>query len=139
MEELEPQQPSPSFRFGAVAGGLIVLTVGIAMLLDSTGAFDIRMGRLIGPLIMIVIGAASLLNGGHIGSTCGPRVSDADPGRVGRRARGRRPRGVGGIWLIGIGSWMLVSQTHLFGLNFGNSWPLIVILAGLMIVFRGMR
>ena len=25
---------------------------------------------------------------------------------------------------------MLVSQTHLFGLNFGNSWPLVVILAG---------
>ena len=137
MEEIE-QRPARSFRFGAVAGGLIVLTVGVAMLLDSTGAFDIRIGRLIGPLIMIVIGATSLLNGGRIGSTCGPHGSDADLGKVGRRAR-RRRGGVGGIWLIGIGSWMLVSQTHLFGLNFGNSWPLIVILAGLMIVFRGMR
>jgi hypothetical protein len=138
MEETE-QQPSHSFSFGAVAGGLIVLTVGVAMLLDSTGAFDIRIGRLVGPLIMIVIGATMLLNGRGMGSACGVPATDGRPDRAGRRARRRRHSGLGGIWLIGIGSWMLVSQTHLFGLNFGNSWPLIVILAGLMIVIRGMR
>jgi hypothetical protein len=139
MEEIEPQPPSQPFRYGAVTGGLIVLTVGAAMLLDSTGTFDIRMGRLIGPLIMIVIGATSLLNGGHIGSTCGATVADTDPARAARRRQRRGRGGFGGIWLVGIGSWMLVSQTHVFGLNFGNSWPLIVILAGLMIVIRGMR
>lgn len=136
--EMEQQSPQP-LRFGAVAGGLIVLTVGAAMLLDSTGTFDIRIGRLFGPLIMIVIGATMLLNAGFVGSSCGAKVADARPGRAGRRGRHRRHSGLGGIWLIGIGSWMLVSQSHLFGLNFGNSWPLIVILAGLMIVIRGMR
>jgi hypothetical protein len=137
---MEMEQSSPhAFRFGAVTGGLIVLAVGVAMLLDSTGAFDIRIGRLIGPLIMIVIGASMLLKAGVVGSSCGGGVEDARPGRVGRRGRHRRHSGLGGIWLIGIGSWMLVSQSHLFGLNFGNSWPLIVILAGLMIVIRGMR
>jgi hypothetical protein len=129
------QQPSRGFRFGAVAGGLIVLVVGAAMLLDSTGTFDIRIGRLIGPLIMITIGATMLLNTG----ACGGDGADARPVRIGRRRRHRRGSGFGGIWLIGIGSWMLVSQTHLFGLDFRNSWPLIVILAGVMIVIRGMR
>ena len=138
MMEME-QQPSRQFQFGAVAGGLIVLVVGAAMLLDSTGTFDIRMGRLIGPLVMIVIGATSVLNDGRICSTSDPSVVDAPSGRAGRRGRRGRPRAFGGIWLIGIGSWMLVSQTHLFGLNFGNSWPLVVILAGVMIVIRGTR
>jgi len=138
MMEME-QQPSRQFQFGAVAGGLIVLVVGAAMLLDSTGTFDIRMGRLIGPLVMIVIGATSLLNDGRICSTSDPGAVDAPSGGAGRRGRRGRPRAFGGIWLIGIGSWMLVSQTHLFGLNFGNSWPLVVILAGVMIVIRGTR
>ena len=130
---MEMDQPStPSFRFGAVTGGLIVLTVGAAMLLDSTGTFDIRIGRLIGPLVMIAIGASMLLKAGGAGWMCGARRGDARPGRHGRS-------GFGGLWLIGIGSWMLVSQTHLFGLDFDNSWPLIVILAGVMIMIRGMR
>jgi hypothetical protein len=34
---------------------------------------------------------------------------------------------------------MLASQTHLFGLTFGTSWPLLVILTGIMIVIRGIR
>jgi hypothetical protein len=133
------QQPPRRVRSGAVAGGLIVLGVGAAMLLDSTGTFDIRMGRLIGPLVMITIGATMLLNTGGMGSKCRADGAEARPGRAGRRDTQRRHSGLGGIWLIGIGSWMLVSQTHLFGLNFGNSWPLIVILAGVMIVIRGMR
>jgi hypothetical protein len=132
------QEPPHRFRFGAVAGGLIVLVVGAAMLLDTTGTFDIRVGRLIGPLVMITIGATMLLNAGGMGS-CNPIGAITTPERAARRARRRRHGGIGGVWLIGIGSWMLVSQTHLFGLNFGNSWPLIVILAGVMIVIRGMR
>jgi hypothetical protein len=136
--EMEPQS-SPRFRLGAVAGGLIVLVVGAAMLLDTTGAFDIRIGRLIGPLIMITIGATMLLNAGGMGAKCNGHGADVRPGRAARREQRRRQGGLGGIWLIGIGSWMLVSQTHLFGLHFGNSWPLVVILAGVLIVIRGWR
>jgi hypothetical protein len=130
------QQPPTSFRFGAVTGGLMVLGVGVAMLLNSTGAFDIRVGRLFGPLVMIMIGAGMLLKTGAGRPGCD---ADGDDVRPLRRRRHLRGGGFGGIWLIGIGSWMLVSQTHLFGLNFDNSWPLIVILAGVMIVIRGIR
>jgi hypothetical protein len=88
---------------------------------------------------MITIGATMLLNTGGMAANCGAADADARPGRAGRRDRQRRGDGLGGIWLIGIGSWLLVTQTHLFGLHFGNSWPLIVILAGVMIVIRGWR
>jgi len=35
--------------------------------------------------------------------------------------------------------WMMVSQMHLFGLSFNNSWPLFIILSGIMMVVRGAR
>ena len=56
-------------------------------------------------------------------------------GRVARRGGG----GTGGLWLICIGSWMLISQSHLFGLTFNTSWPIVIIMAGVIIVIRGMR
>jgi hypothetical protein len=34
---------------------------------------------------------------------------------------------------------MMVSQMHLFGLNYGNSWPLFIILSGVMTMIRGAR
>jgi hypothetical protein len=34
---------------------------------------------------------------------------------------------------------MLISQMHLFGLTYGTSWPLFIILMGLMLVIRGWR
>jgi hypothetical protein len=40
---------------------------------------------------------------------------------------------------MGIGAWMLVSQMHLFGLTYATSWPLFIILMGLMIMIRGTR
>lgn len=51
----------------------------------------------------------------------------------------RRGASVGGIWLIGVGVWMLVSQMHFFGLNFHTSWPLLVVLGGIIIVIRGLK
>jgi Domain of unknown function (DUF5668) len=131
------QQPerSSSFRPGVVAAGGILLALGVAMLLDTTGAIDIRMGRLIAPLVLISLGAAMMLDKG--GLVYGRRVRDAD-GRVRTRLRTRGSQG-GGLWLIGIGSWMMVSQMHLFGLNYANSWPLFIILSGVLMVIRGTR
>lgn len=41
--------------------------------------------------------------------------------------------------LSGLGCWMLASQTHLFGLTFRRSWPLLLIFVGLPVAMRGMR
>ena len=40
-------------RPGAVAGGIVLLVVGTAMLLDSTGVLSIEPGRLIAPFVLI--------------------------------------------------------------------------------------
>ena len=108
-----------AMRPGPIVGGVLLLVLGGGMLLDTTGIADIRMGRLIAPLVMISIGTSTLFGGGPGGSRTAPTAT--------------------GLWLIGVGAWMLASQTHLFGLTFGTSWPLLVILTGITIVIRGIR
>ena len=119
------------FSPGAVMAGIVLLAVGLAMLLDTTGVMSIQPGRLIGPFVLIGMGTLMLIGGrgcaSHRGTLREPML---------RRRDGNRNSGV---WLIGLGCWMLVSQTHLFGLSFATSWPLLLILMGLLIAARGWR
>jgi hypothetical protein len=124
-----------SFRPGAVIGGLILLALGAALLLDTTGTFHMQSGHLIAPLVLIVMGAAMTFEGSAFVCTIPERDEDG-----GRRLRVRRHRvSTGGLWLIWIGVWMIVSQNHLWGLTFATSWPLFLIGMGLMMVIRGWR
>ena len=115
--------------------GLLLVGLGVAMFLDTTDMFGVNFGRLVAPFLLIALGSAIVLDRGGFVAECG-RVSD-DAGGA-RRIR-RRGGPFGGLWLIGIGSWMLISQTHLFGLTYDTSWPLFIILAGVMIFLRGWR
>ena len=126
---------SERVRPGALVAGFILLAAGTAMLLDTTGLTDIRVGRLLPPFILIALGSAIVLDKGSV--AVARRQVGEDEERV--RPRHWRRRGTGGIWLIGIGVWMLVSQTHLFGLSYETSWPLFIILSGLIIMIRGTR
>jgi hypothetical protein len=118
-------QDRPQLRPGALAAGIILLVLGAGMLLDTTGMTDIRIGRLIGPLVMISIGVVSLLSQNLACTT--------KPG--GRR----RQNPTGGLWMICCGAWLMAAQTHVFGLTFGNSWPILVMISGFLVVIRGMR
>jgi hypothetical protein len=130
------QPPSRLLRPGAIAAGAVLLTVGVAMLLDPSGAAHVRLGQLIGPLMLVALGSSILLEKGTA-----IRVGRRDMDETGvERLRGRkRLDGSNGLWLIGIGLWMMVSQLHLFGLDYGNSWPIFIILSGVMIMIRGVR
>ena len=55
-----------------------------------------------------------------------------DPPRSGRRLRSLRP----GAWLVFIGLCGMVSEFHLFGFNYSNSWSLMIIGFGSMLVWR---
>jgi len=39
-----------------------------------------------------------------------------------------------GLWLIGLGGWFLVANLGLFGFDWANSWPLVIILSGVVTI-----
>lgn len=122
----------PRVHMGAVIAGGVLLAVGTAMLLDTTGLVDVNAGRLIGPFVLIAIGTSMLLGS----YSCLGQPDEALPEKV---RHGRVQGWFGGVWLVGLGCWMLISQTHMFGLTFGTSWPLLLILLGGLIAIRGWR
>jgi hypothetical protein len=131
MDAMDTNDPSPrSLRFGAVVAGVILLVLGGTVLLDPSGVMWLHTA----PLLLIALGASMVL--GRIARP--DSVPDADVnGTV--RPGCERTNYTAGLWLIGIGAWMLVSQNHLWGLSFGTSWPLFLVFMGLMMVVRGWR
>jgi hypothetical protein len=101
---------------GRIVAGIVVIVVGLAMLADRTGFNGLHLSGRYWPLILIALGLVKLAGA---------------PGRDGRH-RSSRP----GAWLVFVGFWGLVSEFHAFGFDYGNSWPLLVIGAGLGIVWR---
>ncbi len=124
-----------SFQPGAVIGGLLLLAFGAALLLDTTGTLHMRTGHLFPAIVLIVIGATMTMDRSAFVYRI-PERDDAGSGRV--RVRQHR-RGTGGLWLIAIGVWMFISQNHLWGFSFETSWPLFLVMTGLLMVIRGWR
>jgi hypothetical protein len=122
-------------KTGAIVGGAFLLVLGGTMFLDRTGLTDISFGRLIGPASLIILGTLVLVENG--GFVCGRRETLPD----GTHKMNVRRRGglTGGLWLLGVGCWMLVSQLHLFGLDYHTSWPLLIVLSGIIMLVRGTR
>jgi len=126
-------RPMRRFRPGAIVGGVVLLALGVGLLVDRSGVLQLH--HLTAPLVLIVLGAMMTFE--HGGLVYSVPVKD-DEGRV--RLGTRLRRGVGpGLWLIWIGVWMLVSQNHLWGFTFQTSWPLFIVLMGVMMVLRGWR
>jgi hypothetical protein len=124
---------APGFRFGPIVAGLIVLLLGVGMFLGTTGAVNLHFGQMVGPLVLIVMGCSMVLDrpAAFVFSRRARRGGDGE-----RRRRG----GPGsGIWLIGVGAWMAVSQNHIFGLTYHTSWPLFIVLSGIIMVIRGFK
>ena len=124
----------PGYRPAAIVGGVVLLALGAAMFLDTTQAVHLHFGRLIGPFVLLTLGASMTLGSSAF-------VCDARRLRDGEfRGRHRRRGGpTSGIWLMGVGVWLLLSQNGLFGLSFHNSWPLLIILGGVITVIRGFK
>jgi hypothetical protein len=120
-------------RPGPIAGGAVLLVLGVSMLLVDNGIIDVPVRRIIGPAFLIVLGALIMFEKGGLG--CRGRGRD-ERGRMRVRHRGAA---MNGLWLIGVGAWLLMAQTHAFGLDFHNSWPLFIVLGGVMMFVRGLR
>jgi hypothetical protein len=94
--------------------GVVLIVIGAATLVERLQIVDLDSRHW--PFVLLAIGVVRLL----------------DPPRSGQVPRSLRP----GMWLILIGSWGLVSELGLFGLGYRTSWPLLVVFAGLMVVWR---
>ena len=101
---------------GRIFLGLLIMLIGLAILGDKTGFDGVHLSGHYWPLILIILGVVKMLN----------------PGECRGRLRSRR----GGTWLLFVGCWGLVSELRLFGFDYGTSWPLLIIGAGVGIVWR---
>ena len=106
-------------RGGQVLLGLALMVLGLGFLLHRLDLWHIHLSTRYWPFILLFIGVARLLDGPF------------------RTRRGRTLRG--GVWMINIGLWGLISEFQLFGLNYGTSWPLLIVAVGLNIVWRSLE
>jgi hypothetical protein len=92
-----------------VVFGLVVMVVGVLLLLDRFEWWGVHLNVPVWPWVLVVLGLARL---------------------------GDRPRAA--AWLLVIGAWGLLNEYRLFGLHYGNSWPVLLIGVGAMVVWRAM-
>jgi hypothetical protein len=44
-----------------------------------------------------------------------------------------------GLWLIAIGLWLYVNENNVWDLDYGSSWPFLLVFGGLMMVGKALR
>jgi hypothetical protein len=95
-------------RGEGLVGGLILIALGVVFLLGQQGLFGLPGIREWWPLIVVAVGVGKLVGAGS--------------------GRGRR----GGLWMLFVGLWLLANANHYLGLDWHNSWPILVIGGGVM-------
>jgi hypothetical protein len=94
--------------------GLALIVIGLAIMAKRLDLWELHFSREFWPVIPLAIGVLHILVGGR------------------RKIRG-------GMWLIYVGVWGLISEFHFFGLDYGTSWPLLIIAVGLNTVWRSLE
>jgi hypothetical protein len=97
--------------------GLVFIFVGLALLTDRLGLSGIHVPGRYWPVLLIVYGGVRLL-----------ALNEHPPTR-------RRHARWTGAWFIYLGLWFFVNEFHLFGLRYDTSWPLLIVWAGVRIMW----
>ena len=97
---------------GSITIGILLLVVGIVLMMQNFKLFYIGSLWSYWPLGLSIIGIVKLAN-----------------------AESKKQFGEG-IWWIFIGAWLYVSIHHVYGLGFGDTWPALVIAAGVSIIWK---
>jgi hypothetical protein len=42
------------------------------------------------------------------------------------------------MWLMAIGAWGLVTEYRLLGVHYGRTWPLLVVITGVFVIWRAL-
>jgi len=98
--------------YGQLGVGLFILAAGVALMLDKFDILNTGPVWHYWPLIVVAIGLG--------------RLMDAQFAWEYRKA----------FWLLFIGSWLFVSELHIFGLRYHNSWPILLIGVGIGILWK---
>jgi cell wall-active antibiotic response 4TMS protein YvqF len=104
---------------GRIVAGVLIGAVGLMLLVDRIRDVDIRVTAHLWPLFLIALGTV--------------RVLDGCASRDGRRSSSRA-----GVWLVFMGCWALANEFALLGMDYGTSWPLLVVGAGVLVVWRAL-
>jgi thiol:disulfide interchange protein len=112
-----PPHPGPRINRSQITFGLIIMGLGVMLLAERLHWWGVHRNVPFWPLVLILLGIA--------------RIGDR---RVDRRGRPRMNRS--GIWFVFMGAWGLLNEYRLFGLNYDETWPLLVIGVGAFILLQ---
>jgi hypothetical protein len=96
--------------------GMFMMAAGVLMLIERLGAADVRVTTGLWPFVPLALGLLRIIDPPH---------------RRDGRPRSRRT----GVWLAFIGCWGLANELHFHGLDYQNSWPLVLVFAGIAMVW----
>jgi hypothetical protein len=113
---MDAPAPRPSSR-AQVIFGLVVMLLGAVMLADRMDWANVHMNVPVWPLFLIFLGLARLRD---------PRID----------SRGRVRFNRVGLWLMFVGVWGLLNEYRLFDVHYRHSWPVLVIGAGILVVWQ---
>jgi cell wall-active antibiotic response 4TMS protein YvqF len=114
---MDARKPCRRRKHGLIVWGILLIANGVLLLIGRLGLADIHITAHLWPILPLTLGALRLIDP--------PATADGRP-------HGRRSA----IWLVFIGCWGLVNELHLFGLDYGSSWPLLLIFVGFNMVWR---
>ncbi len=97
---------------GSLVTGILLLVVGFVLMMQNFDLIYIGSIWSFWPFILVIAGIVKLLYAGDA------RTFGA------------------GLWLIFLGVWLYVSIQHVYGLDFGSTWPALIIAWGLSIVWK---
>jgi len=103
-------------RSATVLIGLVFIFVGLALWADRIGLSRIHISGRYWPALLIIYGAVRWLT------------------PVENAARRRHARWTA-AWFIYLGIWFFINEFHVFGLWYGTSWPLLVVWAGVRMMW----
>jgi hypothetical protein len=103
-----------------VVVGLIVMVVGGLMLVDRLEWWGFRMNVPIWAWFLVALGVARLAD----------RSDDDQPCSKSRRLA---------AWFVFMGAWGLLNEYRIFGASYRHSWPLLLIGAGALVVWRALE
>jgi len=109
---------SPRPDRGPILVGLVIIFAGLTMLADRTGISAIHLTSKSWPFVLIAFGLARLL-------------APSPDGRPRSRWTG--------VWFIYLGAWFFVNEFRVLGLGYNTSWPLLIVGAGIGMIWRAIE